>query len=394
MSPPLFRASVAGRSSRSPFRPSLAGRSPRSRGAPRVAVPAATGPAATGLAAAVLAVAVLVVAGACARTDAGGPGAPGDSGTVTVACGATEEWCAAMTAAFTEASGVEAEFVRLSSGETVARLQAGRSNPEFDVWHGGPADGYAAAAEQGLLEPYAAPNAASIPAPYKDPAGNWTGVYVGVLGFCNNTAVLAEHEVAEPRSWQDLLAPGLARNVGIAHPSTSGTAYTALWTQVALHQGDQSAALEYMKRLHPNVLQYSKSGSAPAQQVARGEVGVGIVFSHDCVATREQGFTGLSVTFPAEGTGYEVGGVALVRGAHDPTGARRYIDWALTPAAQEIGPSVKSYQVPTHPDATVSARSVDLATVKLVDYDVVAAGAAKRELTKRFDTDIAQAPKS
>jgi iron(III) transport system substrate-binding protein len=262
------------------------------------------------------------------------------------------------------------------------------------VWHGGPADGYAAAAEQGLVEPYVSPNAAVIPAPYKDAAGNWTGVYVGVLGFCNNTAVLAEHEVAEPRSWADLLAPGLDRNIGIAHPSTSGTAYTALWTQVALHQGDQAAALEYMKRLHPNVLQYSKSGSAPAQQVARGEVGVGIVFSHDCVATREQGFAGLSVSFPSEGTGYEVGGVALIRGAPNPTSARRYIDWTLTPAAQELGPTVRSYQVPTHPDAAVSDQSVDLSTVTLVRYDVVEAGRAKKDLTRRFDTDVAQAPKS
>jgi iron(III) transport system substrate-binding protein len=149
-----------------------------------------------------------------------------------------------------------------------------------------------------------------------------------------------------------------------------------------------------MKRLHPNVLQYSKSGAAPAQQVARGEVGVGVVFSHDCVATREQGFTHLQATFPAEGTGYEVGGVALVKGAHNPVSARRYIDWALTPAAQEIGPSVRSYQSPTNPKARRSDKSADLATLKLVDYDSGAAGARKRELTRRFDAEVAKAPKS
>ena len=342
---------------------------------------------------ALLAAAIILALGACARTNGGGTGAA-DAGRVVVACGATEEWCAAMTTRFTAATGVPAEFVRLSSGEVVARLQAGRSNPEFDVWHGGPADGYAAAAEQGLLDPYTSPNAAAIPLRYKDPGGAWTGVYVGVLGFCNNTKVLADKGIAEPRSWQDLLQPGLRRNVGIAHPSTSGTAYTTLWTQVTLHRGDTGAALGYLKRLHPNVLQYSKSGAAPAQQTARGEVGVGVVFSHDCVATREQGFPDLHVTFPAEGTGYEVGGVALIRGAPDPDSARAYIDWALTPAAQEIGPTVKSYQVPTHPGAKISDKTVDLTTVRLIDYDVTAAGRAKKDLTKRFDTEVAQAPKS
>jgi iron(III) transport system substrate-binding protein len=320
--------------------------------------------------------------------------AAADGGKVVVACGATEEWCAAMTAAFTAATSIGAEFVRLSSGEALARIKAGRDNPEFDVWHGGPADGYAAAAEDGLLDPYVSPGAADIPARYKDADGTWTGVYVGVLGFCGNTRILAEKHVPVPESWQSLLNPALRQNVGIAHPSTSGTAYTALWTQVALHGGAADGAMAYMKRLHPNVLQYSKSGAAPAQQVARGEIGVGIVFSHDCVATREQGFTDLQVTFPSEGTGYEVGGVALVKGAHNPVSARRYIDWALTPAAQEIGPGVRSYQAPTNPKARRSDKTADLATLKLVDYDSGAAGTHKPELIRRFDAEVAKAPKS
>ncbi|MFG1941372.1 ABC transporter substrate-binding protein [Nonomuraea sp. NPDC048826] len=335
----------------------------------------------------------LAVSG-CARTSAApADAAAADGGKVTVACGATEEWCAAMAAGFTAATGVKAEFVRLSSGEALARIQAGKADAEFDVWHGGPADGYAAAADQGLLEAYVSPNAAAIPDRYKEPKGTWTGVYVGVLGFCANTEVLKEKGVAVPASWQGLLDQGLAKNVGIAHPSTSGTAYTAVWTQVLLNGGSEDGALAYMKKLHPNVLQYSKSGAAPAQQVARGEVGVGVVFSHDCVATREQGFPHLEVSFPAEGTGYEVGGVALVKGAHNPVSAKKYIDWALTPEAQEIGPTVKSYQAPTNPGAKKSDKTVDLAAVKLVEYDSVVAGAAKSALTRRFDSEVAQAPK-
>jgi hypothetical protein len=63
------------------------------------------------------------------------------SGSLTVVCGATEAWCGAMTEAFTKKTGVTTKFVRLSSGETVARLDAAKANPEFDVWHGGQADG-------------------------------------------------------------------------------------------------------------------------------------------------------------------------------------------------------------------------------------------------------------
>ncbi|MFF6783460.1 extracellular solute-binding protein [Streptomyces sp. NPDC012510] len=342
-----------------------------------------------------MALAAMVVAAAsgCAR-DAGDVSAVQDGGVVHVACGGPEEWCAATTQEFTRTTGVKADFVRLSSGEAVARIQAGKGNAEFDVWYGGPADGYAAAGDGDLLEPYVSKNAAAIPAKYKDASGLWTGVYVGALGFCSNTELLEEKDLKAPRSWADLLDPKLKKDIGMAHPSTSGTAYTTLWTQVQLANGDQDKALKYMRALHPNVLQYTKSGSAPAQMTARGEVAVGVIFSHDCIATQEAGFPGLKVTFPSEGTGYETGGVAVVKGTKNPESARKFVDWALTPEAQEVGPSVKAYQFPTHPDAKVSDKVVDLASIKVVDYNAVEAGAAKSALTKRFDEEVAQAPKS
>ncbi|GAA4262798.1 ABC transporter substrate-binding protein [Dactylosporangium darangshiense] len=336
--------------------------------------------------------AVLLAAAGCARTSPAS--AATDSGSVTVACGATEDWCAKMTTEFTKATGIKAGFVRLSSGELVSRLQAGRANPEFDVMVAGPADGFQAAADQNLLENYISPNAAAIPDRYKDPNGAWTGIYVGALGFCSNTKILAEKNVAVPKSWQDLLNPALKKQIGIAHPSTSGTAYTALWTQVTLHNGDQSAALDFMRQLHPNVLQYSKSGAAPGQQAARGEIAVGVIFSHDCKALQEQGFKDLTISFPSEGTGYETGGVGLVKGAHNPVSAKKFIDWTLTAPAQEIGPTVKAYQAPTNPNAKVSDKTVDFKQLTLVTYDVVASGKAKPDLTKRFDAEVAQAPKS
>src|SRR5258706_2515845 len=120
--------------------------------------------------------AIVLAAAGCARTNQDPVNPANDSGKVTIACGATEEWCAAMAAGFTKSTGLKAEYVRLSSGEALARIQAGKARPEFDVWHGGPADGYVAAGKQDLLDPYVSPNAATIAAKYKDPAGMWTGV--------------------------------------------------------------------------------------------------------------------------------------------------------------------------------------------------------------------------
>jgi iron(III) transport system substrate-binding protein len=336
-------------------------------------------------------VAVLAAAG-CQRAPAPS-GEPTDGNKVTVVCGATQEWCEAMTAGFTEDTGIEADFVRLSSGEALARITAGKDNPEFDVWHGGPADGYANAGGQDLLEPYVSPNASQIDAKHKDPNGIWTGVYVGALGFCNNTSVLDAKGADLPRSWDDLLQPELSTNVAMAHPGTSGTAYTGLWTQVARNDGDTEAAKEYLLALHANILQYPKTGTAPGQMAARGEIATGIIFAHDCVALQDEGFRDLRVTFPSEGTGYEVGGLALIRNARNPISARKYIDWALTARAQEIPPTARAYQLPTNPDAAVDPRVPDLNAIKLVDYDFAAAGAAKADLVAWFEANVAQAPR-
>jgi iron(III) transport system substrate-binding protein len=298
-----------------------------------------------------------------------------------------------VTKAFQTRSGVRTSFVRLSSGEALARLGAAGGNTEFDVWHGGPSDGYVAAGRSGLLEPYTSKEATAIDARYKDPAGLWTGVYVGVLGFCSNQKVLTAKGLAVPDSWADLTDPRLRKLVSVAHPATSGTAYTAMWTQVQL-AGGEDGALQYFRRLHPNVLQYSKSGSAPAQQAGRGEIATGVVFTHDCVKNQEEGLTDLVVSVPSEGTGYEVGGVAVVKGTRNTPAAQAYVDFAISAEGQNIGPTVKSYQVPTNPKANVSEKALKLADLHLVTYDAGAAGAAKQKLVARFESEVAGAPKA
>ncbi|NUT41449.1 MAG: ABC transporter substrate-binding protein [Thermoactinospora sp.] len=307
---------------------------------------------------------------------------------ITIACGAHEQWCATMTRRFAEQTGIEADFVRLSSGEALARIKAARGKPEFDAWHGGPADGYEAAKKEGLLEPYLSPEAARIKPQWRDPGGAWTGVYLGVLGFCNNPDVLAETGLEPVTSWRALLDERLRKNVGVAHPATSGTGYTVMWTQVALGGGDQDAGLDYLRRLHPNVLQFNKSGNAAAQQAGRGEVGVGVVFSHDCVAQQQQGYTKLRVTFPEEGTGYEIGAVAVIKGARNAQGARAYVDWALSAESQRLGPTVGFYALPTNAAVTPDSKAADLSKITLVDYDVPGAGQAKPGLVRRFEDEI------
>ncbi len=308
-------------------------------------------------------------------------------------CSPQEDWCQAVAAAFTAETGIQANYVRLSGGEAIARLSATGDTPEFDAWFGGGADGHIAAEEAGFIEQYVSPNAAAIPAEYKDADGSWTGIYVGALSFCSNTDVLEQIGADAPESWEDLLDPVFKGNIAMAHPGTSGTSYQTLWTQVELNDGDEDAAMEYFSALHSNVLQYSKSGSAPGQMAGRGEIATGIIFAQDCQKFINEGFSNLTTTFPEEGMTYEVGAVSLLKNAKHPSAAKAFIDWSLTADAQNIAPTAGTYSVPTNPDADITEDMVDLTALNLIHADIAMQGEARNELTARFDSQVAPAPK-
>ena len=323
----------------------------------------------------------------------GGPCGPKGSGSLTILGTPQEEYIQGIAKAFEAECGIKTSYVRLSSGEAVAKLTADKANPQFSVWWGGPADGYIAANNAGLIEAYKPKLYDKIPAQYKDPNGVWTGIYVGALGLAVNTKVLKDKNLPEPASWADLAKPIYKGQISMAHPASSGTAYTMVATQMFLNNKDQEKAFAYLKQFHSNVLQYQKTGAAPARIAGQGEVAIGVVFSHDTVAAIEAGFKDLKVVFPSEGTGYEIGGEALVKNAPDPVAGKTFLDWALGVKPQELAATFQAFQIPTNPDAKVSDKSVKLSTVKTVNYDFQWAGDNKKAIVDRFSNEVAPAPK-
>lgn len=332
----------------------------------------------------------LLAAFAEERAAASTVGSADITGELNLLCIPQIEWCEGMVAEFNKLyPGVVVNWVRMSSGESLTRLRNEASNPQFDVWWGGPIDSYIAAAQEGLLEPYASPNAVNLRDPnlMKAPDDTWHGIYIGTLGFATNTNYLAEHpELSAPTSWDDLIKPEWQGQILVAHPSSSGTSYTHLCTNIQTR--GEEAAWEYERALTNNVLQFTKSGSAPGRFVGAGEAAVAIVFSHDIVDQIQQGLP-LQLTFPEEGTGYEIGGTALIKGAQNPELAKLWIDWALTPAAQELGPKYNAFQAPTVIGAEASRP--ELLEVNLIDYDFQYCGSNKKTFVDRFTNEIANA---
>lgn len=309
---------------------------------------------------------------------------------LNVLCTPQEEWCQGMKQEFEAKYGITVNYVRMSAGEALARLEAEKDAPTFDIWWGGPIDSFVAAKEAGLLEQYASPNEANIrdAALMLDPDHYWAGVYVGTLGFATNTDWLAAHPGVEaPTSWDDLLKPEFAGQVMVAHPSTSGTSYTALCTVLQIRGED--AGWEYLKQYAAQMAQFTKSGAAPAKFVGQGEAAVAIVFSHDTVNEIENNKLPLKLTFPAEGTGYEIGGMAIIKGAVHMQAAKLWYDWELTPEGQSLGPKYHAYQAPTINGVELS--HPELMDAKLINYNFQWCGENKKAFVEKFTNEIANA---
>jgi iron(III) transport system substrate-binding protein len=317
-------------------------------------------------------------------------------GNLVLYCAPQEEWCRAMVTAFERKTGVKVAMTRKSSGEIYAQIKAEASNPRGDVWWGGTGDPHLQAAEEGLTVEYRSPMEKEL-APWalrqaKDAKYRTVGVYAGVLGYGYNTEVLKRRNLPEPKCWSDLLSDKYKDEVQVADPNSSGTSYTMLATIVQIMGEDKG--FDYLKRLHRNINQYTRSGAAPAKAAAQGETLIGITFLHDLV-TMAVGGAPLKLVAPCEGTGYEVGSMSIIKGGRNPKEARMWYDWALSAEAQALGAETKAYQIPSNLKAKVPPQAPRLDQTKVIDYDFQKYGssAERKRLLSKWDKEVKALPK-
>ena len=293
-----------------------------------------------------------------------------------------------VAAEFEKATGIHVDFVRMSAGEALGRIRAEKANPKASVWYGGSADSFITAKGEGLLEAYVSPSAAKIAPNFKDAEGYWTGLTVGYLGFICDKRWFEDHPgVAYPESWDDLLKPEFKGQIIVSNPGSASTGYLLLSTMVQMR--GEKEGIQYMKALNGQVKQYTKSGEAPSRSAALGECAVGITFLHNGIRLMKQGYTNIHLSVPKDGTSYEVGSVAMIKGAPEAEAAKMFIDWCMTPACLEIGQKyTDSYHFLTNPDAHTPDEAVALRDTKLIKYDFIWSGQNKNRLLEAWNNAI------
>ncbi len=315
---------------------------------------------------------------------------------LTLYCSPQIEWCQLMVEAFSKETGIKVAMTRKSSGETFAQIKAEASNPKGDVWWGGTGDPHLQAAEEGLSESFISPMLNQLHDWAKSQASasknHTVGIYAGALGIGYNEELLKSKGLPAPECWQDLTKEAYRGEIQIANPNSSGTAYTTLATIVQIFGEDEG--FDFLRGLHKNVNQYTKSGSAPIKAAARGETTIGITFMHDMVTQAVKGFP-IKIVAPCEGTGYEIGSMSIIKGARNLESAKKFYNFALRADIQMRAAEAKAYQVPSNSKASPPPQAPNLEKIKLIDYDFKKYGSSteRKRLLKKWDEEVNALPR-
>ena len=299
-----------------------------------------------------------------------------------------ENWARPMFEEFEKATGIKVNFVRFSSGEALARVNAEKNNPRVDVLFGGPVETFAAGIGEGLFESYKPPSFAALPARFKHADGQWVAIADDPLVFMTNEKFLKENNLKAPASWNDLLAPPYKNMLQMADARTSGTAVTRIFSILEVNGRDETKAFDYMKKLRPNVQLYTKSGGGGTLPVGLGQAGGGIFFIVDALDTKAKGYD-VTISFPKEGIGTAAEAIALIKGARNPELGKKLIDWATSPAMQGQFAKYKINFVPASPTVALEQSLAEvLKGAKLFPIDADFAGANRKRIVDRWVAEV------
>lgn len=339
------------------------------------------------VAAALVGAVVFGIAG-CGDSGKGESKAKENPKELTMYMGVVEQSAKVIAADFEKDTGIHVNFVRMSGGETLSRIRAEKDNPQASVWYGGSADSFIMAKKEGLLEAYKSPNAEKIKPEFKDPDGYWTGIYQGYLGFICDGRYFEENHLQLPESWDDLLKPEFKGQIVMGNPGSASTGYVIVSATVQ-RLGEENG-MKYLSLLNKQVKQYTKAGAAPARSAALGEAAIGITYLHNGIRLMKEGNTNVKLSLPKEGTAYELGAVAILKGAPQEEAAKKFVDWCLTKKAQEIGQHNNSYQFLTNPDANPPEEAMPFKDAKLINYDFQWSGDNRARLLEEWNAAVKQ----
>jgi len=272
-----------------------------------------------------------------------------------------EEFAKELFKEFTQNAGLEVapkyDTEAKKSVTHYTEIVSEKSRPRCDVFWNNEILSTIRLQRQGLLDPYDSPAAAAFAKEDKADDHTWCAFATRARVLVVNTKLVPEAE--RPRSLLELTEPRWKGKVVMAQPQFGTTATQAACLFEVL--GPEKAK-EYYRGLKANELQLSPGNKQAAEWAGKGRtpagqvVAVGITDTDDAMEEVHDN-PDVVVIFPDRdakegrmGTLYIPNTLAIIKGCPNPTGARKMVDYLLSPEVETKLAEGPSHQIPLNPN--------------------------------------------
>src|SRR5512139_751244 len=260
------------------------------------------------------------------------------AGTVTVITSFPKELTAAYKAAFEKRNpAIKLEILNKNTVASIAFVRETAEGQRPDVFWASAPDAFEVLKRDRLLAK--APEVANpkVPAkigsyPINDPEGFYFGQALAGYGIMYNTRYLKANKLEAPKEWTDLLKPQWVGHVAMTSPSRSGTMHLTVETVLQGERWDRGWS--QLLQMAGNSAQITERSFGVPDGINNGLFGAGPVIDFFGLAGKNSGFP-VEFVYPAM-TSIVPANIALVAGGKNTTEAKKFVQFALSQAGQEL----------------------------------------------------------
>ncbi len=296
---------------------------------------------------------------AAASTEAGATDAVStDSHTVTIYSSRNEQLIKPLLDRYTEETGVKVELVTDSIGPLLARLKAEGQNTPADMLLTVDAGNLWQATQEGLLQPVASEVLeVNVPAKYRDPKGEWTGLSLRARTIFYDPSKVTADQLS---TYADLADPKWKGKLCLR---TSKKVYNqSLVASMIEHLGAEKTEAVIRGWVDNLATDVFSDDVAMLEAIAAGQCEVGIANSYYYGRLLDE-----KPNFPVKlfwanqgttGTHTNISGAGVVAGSDNPDDTLKLIEWLSSDEAQGIyASSDKEFPVKEGVDESEMLRS-------------------------------------
>ena len=299
---------------------------------------------------------------------------------------------AILLPAFRKATGVQANLVASLAVDTVAKINASRAAPPFDVvlLDEGP---YLATRGEGIYEKMPVdkiPNLKDLPPKFIDPTGQGAFVSAQIYGIAYNT----ERIKTPPTSWNDMLKPEFKGRIGlVSMGSTLGSAWMAELARInGGSEENMEPAFEFIKKLLPNVGAVAANPGVLATLFQQGQIDFSVHYINNIEALRAKGVP-VALARPESNWGLVRSTMHIVKNTKSPDLAAAYINEALSLEVQQKMSEAPYFVAPTNKNAkftgALAAIAKDMSELEAFrQTDWIKLNPRRAEYIDRFNREV------